>query len=413
MKAANGLVAALSPSTGSIGVPASYALVPFNSLVNVDPTPATPAAFMDLNGQSSIHWQNYLRPSGVKNLPASRFAMFSNMGVTWGGCVEERPSPYTTTDTQATSSDPDTLFVPFLWPDETDINRYGSRYNAYTMNDYLDDGGGSCVKGDASDAADQKSGTGDGQTKLCKYRAGPKGPNPGNYVVGGASGPNASCTTTPLQPLNATIATTTKAIAAMRAGGDTALVTGVMWAWRAISPKGPFDAAGNASTTSGQQKPKPYGYIDPATSAVNHKIIILMTDGMNHWYGQHGDPQDAGFYNSQGDANLSMYNAFGWFGNGRLGQTDANNARSLLDAATLSACTNAKAAKDPGGNPAPVEIYTVGFLATDGIDPQGQTLLQQCATHDGNHSFIATTGDALVSVFQQIAATITQPRIQK
>ena len=34
------------------------------------------------------------------------------------GCVEERPSPYLTTDTAASSSNPDTLFVPYLAPDE-------------------------------------------------------------------------------------------------------------------------------------------------------------------------------------------------------------------------------------------------------------------------------------------------------
>ncbi len=104
---------------------------------------------------------------------------------------------------------------------------------------------------------------------------------------------------------------------------DTALAPGFMWAWRTLSPNGPFASTGATSySAGGAQKPKAYGY-----------------------------------------------------------------------------------------NPE-VEIYTVGFLASDGIDRQGQQLLTDCAT-DPAHVFFATTGDQLVQEFQQIAAAITQPRIQK
>ena len=189
--------------------------------------------------------------------------------------------------------------------------------------------------------------------------------------------------------------------------GDTVLATGFMWAWRSISPNGPFDAGGNQSTTVGQQAPKPYGYVDQKTTAVNHKVIILLTDGMDDWFGQDNDGYTA--YTAY-DPNKMVYNGFGYPQEGRLGYTSTSTARTLLDQTLATACTNAKATKDPSGNAAPVEIYTVGFLATDGIDAAGQTLLQNCATDNG-HAFIATTGDQLVQVFQQIAASITQPRI--
>lgn len=66
---------------------------------------------------------------------------------------------------------------------------------------------------------------------------------------------------------------------------------------------------------------------------------------------------------------------------------------------------------DSGGNAAPVEIYTLGFLATVRIDTTGRTLLANCAT-DSAHEFLATDGDGLVAMFQQIVASISAAQIQ-
>lgn len=249
--------------------------------------------------------------------------------------------------------------------------------------------------------------TGDGQTKLCKYTTKIASTSNKYYVTQQTAGPNAGCATGALQPLNATQSVTTSSIKAMGPIGDTVLATGFMWAWRAISPNGPFDAAGNVSPTSGQQAPKAYGYVDPKTTAVNHKVIILLTDGMDDWFGQDND----GYTQyTKYDPNLMVYNGFGYPQEGRLGDTSTSTARGLLDTTLATACTNAKATVDSSGKAAPVEIFTVGFLAADGIDDAGQKLLKNCAT-DSAHAFIATTGDDLVQKFQQIAASITQPRI--
>ena len=405
-QAANALIAALANGTGSNPVPTSYAVVPFSSSVNVGASNLG-ASWLDTNGQSSIHWENFTLPPFYSR-PNSLFAMLKTMGVAWGGCVEERPSPYTATDTKADPYNPDTLFVPFFSPDEVDTNPYGSAYNQLTFNNYVADDSGSCTKNDAYDYADRYSpGRGDGQTELCKYTKAIASTSNKYYVTNQTAGPNAGCATPALQPLNATQSVTTASIKAMSPIGDTVLATGFMWAWRAISPKGPFDAGGNVSTTSGQQAPKTYGYIDQKTTATNHKVIILLTDGMDDWFGQDND----GYTQyTKFDPNLMVYNGFGYPQASRLGTTNTSNARSLLDKTLATACTNAKATTDASGNPAPVEIFTVGFLATDGIDAAGQTLLQNCAT-DAAHAFIATTGDALVQDFQQIAAAITQPRI--
>ncbi|WP_158808174.1 TadE/TadG family type IV pilus assembly protein [Beijerinckia sp. L45] len=391
--AANALITALTPaaSASAANLTASYSVVPFAASVDVGVANAT-ASWMDTTAASSIHWNNYLRPSGV-TLPASRFAMFTNMSTAWGGCVEERPSPYTVSDDASTSARPDTLYVPLLYPDEQDSN-------SAVYNSYLKDEGGTCVVNDASYKADKTGGTGDGQTKLCKYKAKPTSTNSSSRVNPSANGPNIACTTTAVSPLNATKATTTAAIAAMNPSGDTLLMAGFMWAWRTISPNGPFPGTGGTAT-SGPQVPKAYNYVNPTTGAANHKVIILLTDGMNHWA---GEANDASFASLQNDPNDSIYNALGFFGDNRLGLTTAANARGLLDTATVQACSNAKAIG--------VEVYTVGFLATDGIDAAGQQTLASCAT-DSAHTFLAQDGDELVTVFQNIAATLTKPRIAK
>ena len=58
--------------------------------------------------------------------------MFKSMNVAWGGCVEERPNPYTVSDDAASASKPDTLYVPYLYPDENDSNKGA-------LNNYLPD----------------------------------------------------------------------------------------------------------------------------------------------------------------------------------------------------------------------------------------------------------------------------------
>ena len=59
-----------------------------------------------------------------------------NSNLKWEGCVEMRASPYDVLDTTPTSATPDTLFVPFFWPDEPDSNNDGG-YGF--QNNYLND----------------------------------------------------------------------------------------------------------------------------------------------------------------------------------------------------------------------------------------------------------------------------------
>ncbi len=345
------------------------------------------------------------------------------MGATWGGCVEERPDPYLVTDERADPGKPDTPFVPYLWPDEGDVqgdgapqlpsssgkgngngwgNGNGNGYcaanwqNASTgMNNYLYDFGGVCaVTDDAYEAADVADAIsqGSGATKICKY----KGATGVSSSVA-SNGPNYNCIKTQLMTLTQDTQALTARVNSMNAGGDTNLLPGFMWGWRSISPNGPL----------GDQAIAPKSY----TSQGNTKAIVFMTDGFNNWA------------SNPNYAYKSKYNALGYYVDNRLqgyggathptpsggagysGSTNASNWRQQMDAALLAACANAKAAG--------VIVYTVGFsILSDPIDSEGLALLRSCAT-DSAHAFIAQDGNALVAAFGQIGTGLGKIKLTK
>ena len=429
--AATQLVSTLIPS-GTTLPHAAISIVPFTSMVNVGGS--TTASFLDTAGGSSIHWQNFHRPAGSTLFqPTSKLSLYSAMSpaVAWGGCVEERPVPYTTTDTAASSSTPDTMFVPYFAPDEPGPvdsggsttfsvssgsgfgwGGGGSSNPTYTFyNSYIADNGspttvGVCGKSTAYAAADNVTTySGDGQTNIypqsglsmvCKY-SGTKASS-ASTSVGLPSGPNMMCNSQQLTPLTTNTSTLNTAINAMQASGSTDLAAGFMWAWRSISPVvNPFPTTSTA--TIGPQNPKSYG---PQTN--NTKIIILMTDGYNSWTSASNNPF------------LSLYEAFGYYANQRIASystanpavrgsttcsgstTTSSTSRCQLDNVTLEACQNARNAQ--------VLIYTIGFsIPSDPIDSQGLNMLQNCATNTSNY-YTASDSAGIMSAFQQIAASI-------
>ena len=157
-----------------------------------------------------------------------------------------------------------------------------------------------------------------------------------------------------------------------------------MWGWRTISPNGIF--ASDAAA---------YG------KKYNNKIIILMTDGMNTWTTNDYNPVLKSYYSSYGH----IKNPNGTTANNRLPPGNANptneaQTRAAMDALTLQACSNARAA------PLNVVIYTIAFsVPNDPIDQQGLDLLKTCAGVP-TRAFVANDSNALLSVFQQIAQDI-------
>jgi len=321
--------------------------------------------------------------------PSSRFELFGNIGVPWGGCFEERPQPYTLSDAAADPSYPDTLYEPLLAPDEP---------SAWGANTYLKPKGGDCRNRTDNSLAtaidanyvfpDGAPAKGTGFAKFCKYKG-----QTANLSSG--SGPNYGCDSTlaPLQLLTNQVAPLQAELQKMQAGGDTNLTSGLMWAWREISPNGPFNVNSNI---------KPYHYVS-SDGTPNNKFIVFMTDGYNNW---------TPYYDPAG----SDYADFGFYTDGRAGKMpvtvngatsmqypDSSNSRQYLDATFLQACSNAKAAG--------VVIYTVGFsIPFDPIDQEGIDVLQQCASSPSN-AFIATNGNQIVDIFGAIGTQIGQLRL--
>ncbi len=431
--AATQLVSIMNPS-GSVPK-ASISIVPFSLAVNVG-SQYRGASWIDNNGQSSIAMQNFSLPKNLAATafaPTNKFTLFDAMGQSWGGCVEERPGALLASDTPATTGD--SLFVPYLNPDEYSdsnntslISYYGFSYiNNYLATNSIGNGsgtaGGSCQSNDLYAQADvpnnsiaklidahasnpdlpytapisppPKSPVGDTQTMVCKYNK-PTLTLESNFVKqltyggqnsGFSTGPNLLCDSRPITTLTNNNSTLTSQINALYAKGSTNLFSGVMWGWRTISPNGPFNTQVTPASGIGPQNAQSY------TATNNVKVIILMTDGYNSWNALDSNYSDR----------VSTYSPFGYFDNSRLGTTNSSNWRSVMDTATLQACTNAKNAG--------IQIYTVGFsIPSAPIDSAGISLLQSCAT-TSSMAYIAQDGSTLVTTFQNIANQLSALRL--
>lgn len=339
-------------------------VVPFAASVNVGNVYRN-ASWMDGGAVSSIHSENF-------DMTKSRFDLFDQLNVSWGGCVEQRPGALDTDDTPPTSGNPDSLFVPMFAPDEPDdSNASAAGYSNYG-NDYISDFGGTCPApnqvcvsynkktGACKQWAPEPIPVATAQARTCKYS--------GATVSG--SGPNYMCTTKSLLPLTQTKATVDAKIDSIAAGGNTNIGEGTMWGWRVLSPDLPF--------TEG----RPYSETD------NRKIMIVMTDGQNT-------------YSATNNPNKSYYGAAGYAAKGRLGTTYTSSAYTTkMDDKFIAACTHAKAAG--------ITIYTIAFRLES--DPDTQQLLTSCANSPDNF-YAASDGSTLIQAFQNIGKELSQLRV--
>jgi Flp pilus assembly protein TadG len=369
-------------------------LVPFNLSVEVG-TEYARYPWTDTEGKSIIHWDSitFEKPDTPPHIvsqywpPKSRFDLFDelkrgNSSYGWGGCFEMRPGDWGVTDLPPTTADYDSYFVPQFAPDEPDANDgddyvFGSGRRKTTWrypNSYLNDNSNSACSDNQSDADQYVK----AQTKLCKYKYKQKFTTP--QLDDG--GPNYMCNVQPLTRLTSDKDAIETKIKQMVASGTTNLVEGFMWGWRTISPYAPF--------TDGQ----------PYETRNNRKVIIFMTDGMNVWSTAkqvNGDGRD--------NHNKSQYSPFGYYISERLKTADdeqissATEAAEAMDAKTLEACTNAKAAG--------ILVYTVGFDTGSDITEQGRALLRNCASTDPTGTqklaYIATNSGDIIKVFNDIA----------
>lgn len=353
-------------------------LVPFAASVNAGSQYAG-ADWTDKMGLSTIHWQN-LDKNGSSWLPQSRFEIFTELGIEFGGCFESRPGNWGVTDMAANSGSPDSLFVPMFAPDEPGTKgqstywrnsggtgKTGNNDTKWTYsNSYMDDNDGVCTSMPASTDPQAR------QARVCKYKI---NKNLLKMNTGSGRGPNHRCDTKPIVRLSDQPATIKSAVDGLVDNGvNTNTFEGLMWGWRTLSPNSPFrDGA---------------GYGDNKTT----KILIVLTDGENAW-------------NSQSSHNQSMYSPFAFYKDDRLANNidSSGKARDAIDSKTRIACENAKAAG--------VRIYTVGFSTPgDKIDSKGLNLLKNCASSD-TMAYVAQNADGLQSVFNEIARNIGTLRL--
>jgi Flp pilus assembly protein TadG len=353
-------------------------IVPFAASVNVGAGNAG-ASWMDASGQSSIHFADLAEHR-------SRFDLFADLGVAWGGCVEVRPGTHAVTDSSPDGTDGDSLFVPMFAPDEPDNhNDAGQSYN----NNYIADDGGSCTpqvctcsgrrcaSGGGTYTLTPSASPAEAQARTCKYADGARPPSDrcsrGSF---GGAGPNYMCTTRPVLPLSASRTEVETSISALTASGNTNIGEGVAWGWRVLSPSAPF--------TEGRS------YDDQE----NAKFMVVMTDGQST-------------YSSASNHNRSRYGAYGYAdpfdasAPERLGTTYTSTAYvDVIDDNTRAVCANAKAAG--------ITIFTIAFRLES--DPATQALLRECAS-GVDKFFAASDGDALIQSFQNIGREISKLRI--
>ncbi|MCE4222515.1 pilus assembly protein [Methylobacterium sp. C25] len=332
------------------------AVVPFSQTVNVGASNVT-AGWLDTKGLASYHSQ-------IFNAKGNRLALFATLGQPWAGCVEGRIMPYDVQDTAASQTAPDTLFVPYFAPDESDND--GDAINNY-LQDYATSAENKIANNNGVKDRDR-------QGLLAKYalpvwKTATSNLQAPNY----AKGPNYQCSMQPITPLTTTKSTITTAIANMNATGETNIPIGLAWGWHNLSPNGPM------------VKGAPYS--DQNT----RKFIILMTDGDNTNFRYSSD-------------NGSKYSGISYIWTKRIGNlneysSDAARTKAM-DARMSILCDNIKSAG--------VQIFTIRVEVKSGTS----TLLQSCASNPGMFFDVADSAN-LTAAFQQIGAQISELRLSR
>lgn len=385
-----------------------FSVTPFaGAVVAVDPTVSSNRSlpWIDTQGNNSQHWVAFGgKSSANSNGFTSRFDIFDklkqrNSAMDWRGCFEAPTYPRNVQDLAINLGDAETLFVPYLAPDEP---------SGYDNNNYIDDNGGVSTSSGTTYTCSSLIGSttsSNAWSKLaraCKYK--PTAARSGSYGPTSFFGPNAFCpsnTTQTLMELSGSQAAINNKINQLVANGNTNLHEGFMWGWRTVSPIGPF-ADGRA-----------YNALH------NRKIMVFMTDGFNNWSAFPstvvGSSYEAlGYYTYNGSKNLRLPDGTAGAGvDYQASLTAAKNssssylstARKAQDDLTLQACANAKNAG--------VEIFTIGFSTpTDPIDSQGLSLLQSCATNE-DHYFEAANASELNAAFASIGTGLGKLRLSQ
>jgi Flp pilus assembly protein TadG len=290
----------------------------------------------------------------------NHFTLFDLLpGVSWKGCVEARPEPLDVSDAPPSASNPDTLWVPYFWPDGPDLD---SSPDPEVSNTYLDDSPYQA----GTDLEKQRWGRAYSAAKYMPGKAMTIDESP-PYM----KGPNRACPD-PILPLTSDYGLISSRISSLEhyEGSGTNTAEGVAWAWRLLSPGAPF--------TEG----KAYGTI--------RKVMVLMSDGENRIVREVISPFG------------THYSSYGSVRYGRFPHpTDVDEANAFLDSRMELACRNAKNEK--------IEIFVIALGITKA---HSRDLLEACAT-DPEHMFEVGRSQSLDPAFDAIAAKLSKLRLAK
>lgn len=419
-QAAHTLLNTLMPAGGD-NANIKIAMVPFEGAVNIGSTyAANPPAWVDwaandakakYNGKNVQRLSNFTNwttcTSGSSCKYVNHKFLYSNLTqanstVKWEGCVEMRAEPYDILDTTPTTATPDTLFVPYFWPDEPDhnsTNQYTSspntRYNdvpsssnsasSYEyQNNYLADK--SAVTANSSRPANA-------QQYIAKYRY-QSSTNKATWHSGELalatsfpyqSGPNWGCPR-PIVPLTNVKATISSAIDNMVAyySTGTFIPAGLVWGWHVLSPNEPFTQGISPNDTYYEQ---------------TVRAVVLFTDGENYITGE----------NNHNSSRYSGYNYTGLSvsGNYRLGSSNVSTATTNMKTKTATLCTNVKQNGTAGTTDDDIRLYTITFGNMTTAD---EDLMRNCATvgDDGPLYYHAPNTASLENIFKAIGEDLSE-----
>jgi Flp pilus assembly protein TadG len=303
------------------------------------------------------HGFNQIRTCWMAN-PAtiSHVDLFNRIpNVTWKGCVEARPEPYDVTDVAPDPHDPNTLFVPYFWHDETDDGQSWWNY----ANNYMPDGD-LPVGWVFHDHWHRNSNIlkYDGVTSALVDETPPH-----------TKGPNAGCPDEllPLTDDQDVILQKINSLSHWESGG-TITSEGIAWGWRTLSPSPPFTEA------------RPYGEAA--------KVLVVMTDGKNSFVA-----------NDVWGPIISEYTAYGFLRSKRFPNFSFSDIEAYLNQRTQLVCENAKREG--------VEIYTILF---NEVDITARMMMQQCAS-SSDRFFYASSQEELAVAFKSIGESIGAVRL--
>ncbi len=208
-------------------------------------------------------------------------------------------------------------------------------------------------------------------------------------------GPNAGCPSAilPLTKEKTTIKAKIDELRPWFSGGTMGNV-GMVWGWRAVSPRW-------RGLWHGMDPTLPKDYDEPLID----KAVIMMTDGENTIF-SHGGHSSYFDYNSYSRQEKSNYSITGGSGSwdaytnsdGRLRYTSSSYYRGRVDSKFSQVCSAMKAKG--------IIVYTIKFK--DG----NENLYRNCATSP-NHFFNSPTKEALKEAFRTIGQELSNLRIKE